>query len=86
MKTIDDYINERNAIQLKAEAIADSCGARCWAIMGVANRHIARVVEGILPLLPMVEKEIQQSLTLGRQWLETSRENSTRLLEEQEKS
>lgn len=55
--TINDYVEERNRIQIES---GDS-GAT-WAKLGVANRHIERVVRGALSLTPAVEKEIRDSL------------------------
>ena len=57
-KTIDDYIEERNAIQLKAEPLGDKEANKCWAELGVANRHITRVLDGMFELGD-VEKEIE---------------------------
>ncbi len=62
-KTIDDYIAERNAIQLKAEAAGDEAGATQWTNLGVANRHIERILKGELSLTPGVAGEIQKCLT-----------------------
>jgi hypothetical protein len=52
---LEDYIQRRNTIQLRAETRGD--GARCWTELGVANRHIERVVMGTLKL-QQVEPEI----------------------------
>lgn len=54
---IDDYIAQRNAIQ-----IASGDTDECWASLGVANRHITRVIDGTMPLTPGLELEIQQCL------------------------
>jgi hypothetical protein len=59
--TIDDYIEQRNAIQFKAEAISEEIAAKCWIELGVANRHIERVLNGLLSL-PIVEQEIIRCL------------------------
>ena len=48
--TIDDYIERRNEIYLAAEAEGEAEGDRAWAELGVANRHIDRVLGGVLPL------------------------------------
>ena len=58
--TIDDYIVERNRIQLAAEN--QEKGAECWTKLGVANRHIDRVLTGQLELTPAVEDEIIRCL------------------------
>ena len=65
MKTIDDYIAERNEIQLRAENKSYDEGTRCWTELGVANRHIERVLNGVLPLR-IVENEIAQCLDRAR--------------------
>lgn len=56
--TIDDYIERRNAIQLQAENKDEDTAKRCRIELGVANRHIARVLEGTLSLTA-VESEIE---------------------------
>jgi len=50
MKTLDEYIEERNEIQLIAEASGESFARRIWTELGVANRHIERVLDGVLGL------------------------------------
>jgi hypothetical protein len=55
--TIDDYIAERNKILLSMEDTPDA--DRCWVELGVANRHIGRVLDGTLRL-EAVEAEINQ--------------------------
>jgi len=62
MPSIDDYIDRRNEIQLRAEAKGNAAGAAKWTELGVANRHIARVLEGTLPLTPELEHEIESCL------------------------
>lgn len=62
MKTIDDYIEQRNAIQLRAEALGEERARSTWLKLGVANRHISRIVSGQLILSPQVEWEIQKCL------------------------
>ncbi len=59
--TIDDYIEQRNHIQLIAEDQSEEIARKCWAELGVANRHIARVLDEQLPL-GIVENEIVQCL------------------------
>jgi hypothetical protein len=58
MLTIDELIDRRNECQLKAEAISEQAGADRWTALGLANRHIARVLENELPLTPGLENEI----------------------------
>lgn len=60
--TIDDYIAKRNEIQLTAEAKGIKAGREQWTRLGIANRHISRVLEGILSLTPAIETEIQRCL------------------------
>ena len=58
---IDDYIKRRNDLQLKAEDVSEEAAQRCWTELGVANRHIERVLNGTLPL-HVVESEIERCL------------------------
>lgn len=67
--TIDDYIKRRNGIQRKANTLNESVSKSCWARMGVANRHIDRVLSGKLELAPGVEWEIERSLRDTESWL-----------------
>jgi hypothetical protein len=60
--TLDDYIAERNRIQLEAEAIGEEAGIERWVRLGVANRHIQRIIYGKLSLTPAVEEEIVECL------------------------
>jgi len=60
--TIDDYIEQRNAIQFKAELISEEAAAARWIELGVANRHIERVLAGEMQLTPAVEYEIADCL------------------------
>jgi hypothetical protein len=55
-RSIDDYIKQRNEIQLAAEEKGN--GDSCWIRLGPANRHIERVLAGSA-LTPAVEREIQ---------------------------
>lgn len=59
--TIDEYIERRNALQLRAENVDKETADRCWIELGVANRHIQRVLDGILTL-NFVEDEIERCL------------------------
>lgn len=54
MKSIDDYCEERRDILL-------ACGDtdECWKMLGVANRHIERAINGTLPLVQGVRDEIE---------------------------
>ena len=55
--TIDDYAEQRNAIYMKAHAKGEEIGDKCWVELGTANRHIDRVIGGLLKLT-QVEDEI----------------------------
>jgi hypothetical protein len=57
--TIDNYIEQRNDIQLRAEGVGKELADKCWVELGVANRHINRVIDEELPL-SIVEDEIQK--------------------------
>lgn len=58
---IEEYIEQRNEIQFQAEALGKELADKCWIELGVANRHIERVVSGIFPL-QLVENEIVSCL------------------------
>lgn len=49
-----ELIERRNAIQ-----IASGDSDRCWQMLGVANRHILRVIDGEFTLVPGVVREIE---------------------------
>jgi hypothetical protein len=53
-KTIDDYCDERRDVLL-------ACGDtdECWNMLGIANRHIDRVIEGKFVLTPGICDEIE---------------------------
>lgn len=57
---IDSYITRRNYLQCAAEDAG--CGEEIWVRLGVANRHIGRVIDGELPCTPAVEREIGECL------------------------
>lgn len=59
--TIDDYISERNKVYLRVQAAGKEAADRCWTELGVANRHIERVLTGALHLR-VVEREIAACL------------------------
>jgi len=61
MPTIEDYIDQRNDIQIRAEDLGSELATSCWTELGVANRHIQRVVAGTFPL-QFVENEIVRCL------------------------
>lgn len=63
MNTVDTLIEQRNAIYLRAEnSGVDGAADRCWQMLGVANRHIDRVLSNVLKLTPAVEAEITHCL------------------------
>jgi hypothetical protein len=64
--SIDDYIQQRNEIMLAAENENQAVADRKWIALGVANRHIQRVLDGELSLTPAVEQEIQRCLESNR--------------------
>lgn len=67
---IDDLIKRRNNIALVAENHDDeNVAGDCWARLGVANRHIERVLEEVEPFTPGVEREIVQCLDETESWL-----------------
>jgi hypothetical protein len=68
-KTIDYWVGARNEVQFEAEAVSESMAKTCWERLGVINRHITRVVSGLIPLTPGLEKEMQDCLDHTRQWL-----------------
>lgn len=59
--TVDDYIEWRNSLYLQAEGRGVDIGWRCWTELGVANRHITRILDNVLQLR-MVEDEIVRCL------------------------
>jgi hypothetical protein len=61
LPSIDEYIEQRNDIQLRAESLSKELADLCWIELGVANRHIERVVDEVLPLR-FVENEIARCL------------------------
>lgn len=54
MDDFDRIVERRNAIQLEAEDAG--CGTDMWLRLGIANRHIKRVVEGKLKLHHVVSE------------------------------
>jgi hypothetical protein len=66
---VDELIERRNAIQLKAELFGDTYANECWSRLGVANRHIQRICQGELTLVPGVRKEIEDCLERVQKWL-----------------
>lgn len=66
---IDELIERRNKLQLRAESLNESLARQCWERLGVANRHIERVLSGILALTYGVENEIIQCMHDVESWL-----------------
>ncbi len=66
---IDALIEQRNAVSLEAEAISDGMGAAVDVRLGVANRHINRVLTNQTALTPGIEAEIVRSIVSARDWL-----------------
>lgn len=52
---LDELIERRNAIQ-----IASGDSDRCWQMLGVANRHIMRVIDGEFTMTPGVLRDIER--------------------------
>lgn len=69
MEAIDIYIQKRNNIQLCAENISEEVAQVCWSHLGVASRHIVRVVQKVISLTPAVEQEIKDSFARAEQYL-----------------
>lgn len=59
--TIEDYAEERNIIFFTAQSLGKEFEDRIWTELGVANRHINRVVNGVISL-QFVEREIEKCL------------------------
>lgn len=59
MKSLDDYIEERNRLFLAALSISNTFSDRIWTELGVANRHINRLIKGTLQL-NMVRQEMDR--------------------------
>ena len=66
--TLDELIDRRNEVQLKAEDTPHA--ASCWTRLGVASRHIERCATG-MPLSPGVEREIIRCINDAAEWLES---------------
>ncbi len=65
--TIDDYIDQRNKIQLAAEALGDETGRKMWIRLGAANRIIKAVLDNNLTLVPGVVAEIENCLRRAKE-------------------
>jgi len=59
VKSLDDYIEERNRLFLAALSISNTFSDRIWTELGVANRHINRLIKGTLQL-NMVRQEMDR--------------------------
>jgi hypothetical protein len=66
---IDRLIVCRNEIQLFAESI--DCGDECWVRLGVANRHLGRLVSGTMELSRGVEEDVSRCFLSTQEWLNT---------------
>ena len=67
--TLDELILMRNAAQCDAEDCG--LGDDMWTRLGVANRHLSRLVCGELTLTPAVEGEIVQCIRSASEWLKS---------------
>jgi hypothetical protein len=66
---IDRLIACRNEIQLLAESI--DCGDECWVRLGIANRHLERLVSGTMELSRGVEDDVSRCFLSTQEWLNT---------------
>jgi hypothetical protein len=64
---------KRKDIQLIAENTDEDTAAECWTRLGVANRHIERIFNGILPLTPGVLHEIEACFYRVETWLNSKK-------------
>jgi len=63
-----DKLCERRAdIQVRAENAGK--GDECWTRLGVANRHLQRVSDGVFKLSPGIEREIVRCFEDVERWL-----------------
>lgn len=67
MNEIDEFINRRNQIQFRAEDLGK--GDECWQMLGIANRHIDRLLDAELPLTQAVQSEIENCLNRAEKQL-----------------
>ncbi len=59
--------DRRADIQIRGENAGK--GDECWIRLGVANRHLRRVSDGVLKLSPGVEREITRCFDDVERWL-----------------
>jgi hypothetical protein len=76
-KTIDYWVGARNEVQFTAEPMGNLIADECWVRLGVANRHINRVINGALPLTPGLESEIETCVKNTGRWLKELKEHET---------
>jgi hypothetical protein len=74
--TIEDYIEKRNEIVFSAESVNKELADVVWTELGVANRHIERVIDGVYPL-QFVEKEIDTCLFRMKSYIESCKSKLT---------
>lgn len=67
--TIDEYAEERNNIFFSAQALGKHFDDVIWTELGVANRHISRVLNDAVPMR-MVEGEIESCFRRVRKMIE----------------
>ena len=67
METLDKIYEKRRDLQIKAEALGK--GDECWQRLGVAHRHLERIENGELHMVPGVEHEIEKCLDDVTKWL-----------------
>lgn len=69
--TIEQWIERRNALQIRAEGRGSTMAETCWARLGILNRHITRVVSGQMALTEGLEREMAMCLDDAEKWLNT---------------
>jgi len=57
---IDLLISRRNDLQFQAENINEVTAEKCWTLLGVANRHIERLVGKTLPFSNSIKFEVEK--------------------------
>lgn len=75
MRGIDEVVNARNEIQFRAEDISEEVAKHCWSELGVANRHIERLISGELKFSPAVAAEIQKSFERANEVVKNASRN-----------
>jgi hypothetical protein len=69
-ETFDQLCERRADIQIRGESIGK--GDECWERLGVANRHLQRLSDGIFKLSPAIAHEITNCFARVERWLKGS--------------